>query len=330
MKTDFNGEHADYAYFSSNSLDPFPWALNPDTTNWNTNSTSSSPSHSSPSPTLPSSAIVNSPVALQEVSLQIPSTLSSASMSPSTTSVPLQTLAIHEYGSRTTSPRRNKNSIPPSKTGYRSPIVKPSPVEEELVRRIHRKVGGPAKLSTYDDPAKVRHVVIEALAKEQSSDVEACRIRKGQLSVFERRVVRTVTNRGAAVRSRMRQRKEMAHLRQQLRLRDVRVNELESVVRALCSAYAVPLPPSVGLPRQVECSLNVPTHNEASKAVAMAAEMAAVEAAAATVEVMSQGEEAEAMGYDRTDAGMNSSQPVGFQQPMFGVLGQDITYVPWS
>lgn len=113
------------------------------------------------------------------------------------------------------------------------------------MRCIHRKVGGPAKLSTYDDPAKVRHVVIEALANEQLTDVDAARIRKGQLSVFERRVVRTVTNRGAAVRSRMRQRKEMAHLRHQLRMRDVRVHQLESVVRALCSAYAVPLPPSV-------------------------------------------------------------------------------------
>lgn len=132
-----------------------------------------------------------------------------------------------------------------SKVQSRAAIVKPSPAEEDLVRCIHRKVGGPAKLSTYEDPAKVRHVVIEALAKEQLTSDEAMRIRKGQLSVFERRVVRTVTNRGAAVRSRMRQRKEMAHLRHQLNLRDSRVSHLESVVRALCSAYAVPLPPTI-------------------------------------------------------------------------------------
>lgn len=127
----------------------------------------------------------------------------------------------------------------------RAPIVKPCAAEEELVRCIHRKVGGPAKLSTYDDPAKVRHVVIEALANEQRTPADAARIRKAQLSVFERRVVRTVTNRGAAVRSRMRQRKEMAHLRHQLHLRDVRVQHLQNIVRALCSAYSVPLPAAV-------------------------------------------------------------------------------------
>lgn len=124
----------------------------------------------------------------------------------------------------------------------RAPAAKPSPAEEELVRRIHRKVGGPSKLSTYDDPAKVRHVVIEALAREQSNLSDATRIRKGQLSVFERRVVRTVTNRGAAVRSRMRQRKEVAHLKNELRLRDLRVRQLENMLRALCSRFSVPLP----------------------------------------------------------------------------------------
>lgn len=122
---------------------------------------------------------------------------------------------------------------------------KPTPEEDEMVRRIHRKVGGPTKLSLYEEPARVRRVVIEALATEQRSSSDISRIRRGQLSASERRVVRTVTNRGAAVRSRMRQRKEMATLRMQVRARDGRVRQLEAVVRALCSAYAVPLPPSV-------------------------------------------------------------------------------------
>lgn len=88
----------------------------------------------------------------------------------------------------------------------------------------------------------MRHVVIEALALEQTNLSDASRIRKGQLSVFERRVVRTVTNRGAAVRSRMRQRKEVAKLKDALVSRDDRVRRLEEVVRALCEKYAAPLP----------------------------------------------------------------------------------------
>jgi len=114
------------------------------------------------------------------------------------------------------------------------------------VRRIHRKVGGPAKLSTYDDPAKVRQVVIEALALEQPNSRDGARIRKGELSVFERRVVRTVTNRGAAVRSRMRQRKEVAKLKDQLRIRDKHVENLENMVRSLCSKYGAALPAEFG------------------------------------------------------------------------------------
>lgn len=156
------------------------------------------------------------------------------------------------------SPQKNHaagitKSSSPTKAHTRAPIVKPTPAEEELVHRIHRKVGGPSKLSTYDDPAKVRHVVIEALATEQLNACDATRIRKGQLSVFERRVVRTVTNRGAAVRSRMRQRKEVAHLKHELQIRDTRVRYLENVVRVLCLRYSVPLPEAlVAAPVQVQ------------------------------------------------------------------------------
>lgn len=125
---------------------------------------------------------------------------------------------------------------------------KPNAAEDELVRRLHDRVGGPAQLSAYEEPAAVRRVVLEALANEQASRVDASRVHKGQLSVVERRAVRTVTNRGAAVRSRLRQRREMTTLRHQLATRDARVRQLEGVVRALCSAYAVPFPTSITQP----------------------------------------------------------------------------------
>lgn len=143
---------------------------------------------------------------------------------------------------RSTSHSSNQATPPPTKAGR---SAKQSPREDELVRKIHHKVGGPSKLSTYEEPSRVRLIVIEALASEQLQPSEAERIRRGQLSALERRVVRTVTNRGAAVRSRMRQRREMTSLRAQVRARDGRVKQLEAVVRALCSAYAVPLPPSI-------------------------------------------------------------------------------------
>lgn len=150
--------------------------------------------------------------------------------SPNTIYTPLQTLP-----QRQTSPRFTT----------RAPITKPSKNEDNLIRKIHRKVGGPSKLSTYDDPAKVRHVVIEALADEADNESDKARIRKGQLTVAERRVVRTVTNRGAAVRSRMRQRREVASLKNELMLREKRVRELEGVVRMLCHRFGCRVPEEV-------------------------------------------------------------------------------------
>lgn len=130
-----------------------------------------------------------------------------------------------------------------------------SAYEEDLVKRIHRGVGGAARLSTFDDPSVVRQVVIEALATEQALPIDAERVRRGQLSALERRAVRTVTNRGAAVRSRVRQRRELEELRELVHARDGRVRHLEAVVRALCAAYAVPLPPTVPPSEQIH-SLN--------------------------------------------------------------------------
>lgn len=122
--------------------------------------------------------------------------------------------------------------------------------ETEMVRRIHRKVGGPARLSTLDDPAAVRAVVIAALAADAGDPAAARRVAAGDLSALERRVVRTVTNRGAAVRSRMRQRRELARLRAELRDRDARLARVEAALDALTASVAraraagLPLPPA--------------------------------------------------------------------------------------
>lgn len=120
------------------------------------------------------------------------------------------------------------------------------------MRRVHVRVGGAGRLSVYERPADVRAAVLHALAQETALDHsgDACesertRVLQGQLSPLERRVVRTVTNRGAAVRSRMRQRREMVTLRKVVRIRDGRVRQLESIIRALCQAYGVPVPASV-------------------------------------------------------------------------------------
>lgn len=215
-------------------MEPLNWTLPPEPLHGNMSSSSTVSPTVSPIPSSapsPSSAI-HSPAAVQDNLMHVTSTtFATSTTSPS------------YFGPAIIKPSTKKEPY------SRAPISRPSPAEEELVRRIHRKVGGPAKLSTYDDPAKVRHVVIEALAHEQLNDMEACRIRKGQLSAFERRVVRTVTNRGAAVRSRMRQRKELAHLKHELYLRNLKIHHLESIVRTLCSTYAVPLPNAVSSER---------------------------------------------------------------------------------
>lgn len=114
--------------------------------------------------------------------------------------------------------------------------VRIDPVEEALVQTIHRKVGGPSKLSTYDDPADVRDVVLRALANEQPTAADSDRIDRGRLTPLERRVVRTVTNRGAAVRSRMRQRKEMQRLREEIERKDAQLHQLAAMVAA-CSKH---------------------------------------------------------------------------------------------
>ena len=145
-------------------------------------------------------------------------------------------------------------------------IAKPSAKEDELVRRIHRAVGGPAKLSTYDDPAAVREVVIRALASEQrlTQPEAADRIARGELTAFERRVVRTVTNRGAAVRSRMRQRKELARLREELRKKDLRLAQLESALQSITARFQLPMSPVTPPHTYAPPTLAIPSSSSAS------------------------------------------------------------------
>lgn len=112
--------------------------------------------------------------------------------------------------------------------------------EEALVTRLHAAVGGPPALATYDNPAAVRETVLAALADAQSSAANRDRIARNALTPLERRVVRTVTNRGAAVRSRVRQRRELSRLRAELRDRDQRIAAAEAALTAL-SASTTPL-----------------------------------------------------------------------------------------
>lgn len=129
--------------------------------------------------------------------------------------------------------------------------------ESDLIRKIHRQVNIPENLGISKDPASVRRSALEALAREQNLNTDATRIRRGQLSAAERRIVRTVSNRGAAIRSRMRQRQSMVLMREQIRSRNTRISQLESVVRALCSAYAVPLPSGINIGMSAE-SVSLP------------------------------------------------------------------------
>ncbi len=123
-------------------------------------------------------------------------------------------------------------------------MVRPTPMpvhtsEAARVRRIQEAVGGPTALSTLSDPSAVRAAVILALAHEQTVPEEYARIARGDLTASERRIVRTVTNRGAAVRSRLRQRRELHRLRAELRAKDERVRALENALRDAMAAGLV-------------------------------------------------------------------------------------------
>lgn len=104
------------------------------------------------------------------------------------------------------------------------------------MRRIHARMGGQVRLRGVLDPTAVRRIVLDALAADQTAPREAVRVRRNQLTVLERRAVRTVTNRGAAVRSRQRQRNNLAGLRAALLEKDA---QLAALRRALGTVQAV-------------------------------------------------------------------------------------------
>lgn len=114
----------------------------------------------------------------------------------------------------------------------------PALLEERLTARVHHRVGGSSKLAHFADASLVRATVLRALADESASESSAARIARGELSPLERRVVRTVTNRGAAVRSRERTRREVEMLRGLIAERDARIArltvEIEAVRRGMC------------------------------------------------------------------------------------------------
>lgn len=129
----------------------------------------------------------------------------------------------------------------PAPYSYRSAMgPKPefSVTEDVLVRRLHQAVGGPTALSAFDNPIATREAVLAALARQNSDSGAAARISRGDLTPLERRAVRTVTNRGAAVRSRVRQRKELAWLQEELQRKDEQVRRLEAAICALSSTMA--------------------------------------------------------------------------------------------
>lgn len=105
--------------------------------------------------------------------------------------------------------------------------------KDALVERLHHAVGGPAALSTFVDPTTARTAVLAVLADQQTDAVGARRVLHGDLTPRERRTVRTVTNRGAAARSRVRQKRELARLREEILRKDAQLRRLEAVFEEL-------------------------------------------------------------------------------------------------
>lgn len=113
--------------------------------------------------------------------------------------------------------------------------------EEAWVKRLYRAVGGASALAGFNSPVTARTAVLAALSEQQCDAQAKARISRGDLTPLERRVVRTVTNRGAAGRSRVRQQRELARLRHELNRKDAEVRRLEAALKEL-SDLATPRP----------------------------------------------------------------------------------------
>eukprot|EP00171_Calliarthron_tuberculosum_P023935 IDg23935t1 len=149
----------------------------------------------------------------------------------------------------------------PCKLKHRTAMVanaKMHTSEDAMVERLHRAVGGPAALSGIDDPVAARTAVLTALASQQTDAVGVQRVLRGDLTPHERRTVRTVTNRGAAVRSRVRQRRELARLRDELMRKDAHVKRLESILRQLSASVGVQSPAAVCAPSTTTSHVALP------------------------------------------------------------------------
>jgi len=105
------------------------------------------------------------------------------------------------------------------------------PNEAALARRLQEAVSD----CTLSTPSALRERVIYALAAMQTNPGDLSRISRGELTPSERRVVRTVTNRGASVRSRIRKKGELSRLRAELKAKEERVQLLESELRNAAS-----------------------------------------------------------------------------------------------
>jgi hypothetical protein len=105
--------------------------------------------------------------------------------------------------------------------------------EERLVRRIHKQLGGQARLRAITNPTAVRVTVLDALARDQPTPAAADAVRQNTLTTLQRRAVRTVTNRGAAVRSRIRQRNALGLLKDQLAKKDQQLTALREAYAAM-------------------------------------------------------------------------------------------------
>ena len=114
----------------------------------------------------------------------------------------------------------------------------PSPKSEAttiLVKQIQRAMGGQSALRGITSPAAVRNIVLNALASLRNDADNQVRIRSNKLSSIERAAVRIVTNRGAAMRSRQRQRRFVGDLMLELENKQGKIKELESELDSLKS-----------------------------------------------------------------------------------------------